>query len=55
MHKEDIKREIEKIKKEASIYGWNDHKTREYERLEKEWEKCSHTDQNGKQTKAPEI
>lgn len=55
MHKDDIKKDIERLQKEASIYGWNDQKTKEYDRLQKEWEQCAHIDKNGKYINAPEI
>lgn len=55
MHKDDIKKEIKILLKEASIYGWNDSKSKEYDRLQKEWEQCAHIDNKGNYIKAPEI
>ena len=53
--KEQIKRDLDKVRKEASIYGWNDSKIREEERLLKEWKNCAHYDSNGKSINAPEL
>lgn len=55
MHKDDIKKEIKILLKEASIYGWNDSKSKEYDRLQKEWQQCAHIDNKGNYIKAPEI
>ena len=53
--KEQIKRDLEKVRKEASIYGWNDSKIKEEERLLKEWQNCAHYDTSGKAISAPSI
>ncbi|QQU04204.1 hypothetical protein [Myroides odoratus] len=55
MSKETIKKEIETLKKEASIYGWNDHKSKEYEKLKNEWYKCVHYNENGQTISPPNI
>lgn len=55
MDKEEIKREVDRIRHEAAIYGWNDRRNSEHERLLKMWENCAHFDSTGKYIKAPDL
>lgn len=55
MDKEEIKKEVEKIRKEASIYGWNEKKVKEESRLLKIWQNMAHYDKNGKSIEPPYL